>query len=67
MDEKTADGMASKLTISAGREHFNGSPKVDGDDDVRSSSVPEPSTLGLFGMGTFLLASELRRRGHVSR
>lgn len=68
MDEKTADGMASKLTISTGREHFNGSPKLDGDDDdVRSSSVPEPSTLGLFGMGTFLLAGELRRRGRVSR
>lgn len=68
MDEKTADGIASKLAISTGREHFNGSPRVDGDDDdVRSSSVPEPSTLGLFGMGTFLLAGELRRRGLVSR
>ena len=67
MDEKTADGMASKLKFSTGREHFNGSPKVDGDDDVRSSSVPEPSTFGLFGMGTFLLAGELRRRGRVSR
>ena len=67
MDEKTADGMASKLTISTGREYSNGSPRVDGDDDVRSSSVPEPSTFGLFGMGTFLLAGELRRRGRVSR
>jgi hypothetical protein len=67
MDEKTADGMTSQLTISTGREYFNGSPRVDGDDDVRSSSVPEPSTLGLFGTGTFLLAGELRRRGRVSR
>jgi hypothetical protein len=67
MDEKTADGVASKLTISSGSEYFNGSPRVDGDDDVRYSSVPEPSTFGLFGMGTFLLAGELRRRGRVSR
>ena len=67
VDEKTPDGMASKLTISTGKEYFDGSPRVDGDDDVRSSSVPEPSTFGLFGMGTFLLAGELRRRGRVSR
>jgi hypothetical protein len=66
-DEKTGDGMASKLTISTGREYFNGSPRVDGGDDVRSSSVPEPSTFELFGMGTFLLAGEIRRRGRVSR
>ena len=67
MDEKTTDGMASKLTIGTGREYFNGSPRVDGDDDGRSSSVPEPSTFALLGMGTFLLAGELRRRGRVTR
>ena len=65
MDEKTAAGMDSKLTISTGSEHFNGSPRVDGDDDVRSSSVPEPSTFALLGMGTFLLSGELRRKGRV--
>jgi len=67
MDEKTADGMASKLTIGTGREYFNDSPRVDGDDDVRSSSVPEPSTFALLGMGAFLLSGELRRRGRVTR
>jgi hypothetical protein len=67
MDENTADGMASKLTISTGREYFKGSPTVDGDDGVRSSSVPEPSSFALLGMGTFILAGELRRKGRVIR
>jgi hypothetical protein len=66
MNEKTADGMDSKLTIGTGREYFNGSPRVDGDDNVRSSSVPEPSTLALLGIGSFILAGELRRKGRVT-
>ena len=66
MNEKTAEGMDSKLTIGTGRAYFNGSPRVDSDDDVRSSSVPEPSTFALLGIGVLLLSGELRRRGRVT-
>ncbi len=64
---QTIGGTASKLTISTGRGYFNGSPTVDGDDGVRSASIPEPSTFGLLGMGSIILAGELRRKGRSTR
>ena len=64
---QTTGGAASKLAISTGRGYFRGSPTVDVEDGVRPASVPEPSTFALLGMGTFILAGELRRKARVTR
>jgi PEP-CTERM motif len=55
-------GVTLQLTINTGKGFYNGSTKISGGNTTVSSSVPEPSTLALFGTGTLALAGSLRRR-----
>ena len=56
----TVTGVAVQLTVNTGVGYFNGSVNISGG-DTAVGSVPEPSTLGLFGTGAIGLAGVLRR------
>lgn len=62
MSGATVNGVSVQLTINTGKGFFNGSTTISGGDTTVASSVPEPSTLALFGTGIFALAGGLRRR-----
>ncbi|HXX01270.1 MAG TPA: PEP-CTERM sorting domain-containing protein [Candidatus Acidoferrales bacterium] len=56
----TVNGAAVELTINTGKGFFNGSTSISsGDINV---TVPEPSTLGLMGIGMVGLAGAIQRR-----
>ena len=61
MEGKTVTGVAVQLTVNTGVGYFNGSVNISGG-DTAVGSVPEPSSLGLFGTGAIGLAGLLRRR-----
>jgi hypothetical protein len=62
MGGKSVDGVTVQLTINTGKAFFNGSTLISGGDTSISSSVPEPSTLALFGTGIIGLAGRLRKK-----
>ena len=58
----SVNGVTVQLTINTGKGFFNGTTTISGGDTEVVSSVPEPSTLALFGAGTAALAGMLRRK-----
>ena len=56
------NGVTVQLTINTGKGFFNGSTTIAGGDTAVSTSVPEPSTLAMFGTGTLGLAGLLRKK-----
>jgi len=70
----TAGGMSvnaftEQLTINTGKGFFDGSTTIAGGDTsvVAVASVPEPSSLALFGTGTLALGALLRRKLRFTR
>jgi len=51
-----------QLTINVGKGYFNGSTLISGGDTTIAGTVPEPSTLALFGSGIIGLAGLARRK-----
>jgi len=62
MGGSSVNGVSVQLTINTGRGFFNGSTTISGGDTTVAPSVPESSTLALFGTGIFALAGALRRK-----
>ncbi len=62
MGGTTVNGVSVQLTINTGKGFFNGSTTISGGDTSVAASVPEPSTLALFGTGAFAFAGALRRK-----
>lgn len=59
------NGVTVQLTINTGKGFYNGSTTISGGDTTITTSVPEPSTLALFGTGALTLLGSLRRRFSV--
>jgi hypothetical protein len=58
-----ADAVTVQLTINTGKGFFDGSTTISsGDTNVVIGSVPEPSTLALFGTGILSMFGTLRRK-----
>ena len=55
-------GMTSQLTINTGTGFFNGSTGIAGGDTTIVGSVPEPSTVTMFGTGVVGLLALFRRK-----
>ena len=66
MGGSNVEGVTVQLTINPGKGFFNGSTSISGGDTTVASSVPEPSTLALFGMGSIAFAGALRERCSAS-
>lgn len=66
MGGSSVNGVSVQLTINTGSGYFDGSTTISGG-DTTVASVPEPSTLALFGAGTIFLAGRLRRRALAAR
>jgi hypothetical protein len=64
MGGTSVNGVTVQLTINTGKGFFNGSTLISGGDTsvTNSTSVPEPSTLALFGTGVIGLAGGLRKK-----
>jgi hypothetical protein len=62
MGGMSVSGVTVQLTINTGKGFFNGSTTISGGDTTVAASVPEPSTLALFGTGAFAFAGALRRK-----
>jgi PEP-CTERM motif len=62
MGGANVNGVTVQLTINTGKGFFNGTTLISGGDTTVASSVPEPSTLAMFGTGALAFASALRRR-----
>jgi len=58
----SVNGVTVRLTTNTGKGFFDGSTLIAGGDTTIEASVPEPSTLALFGTGTLLLAAGFRRK-----
>lgn len=58
----SVNAVTVQLTINTGKAFFEGSTLISGGDTTTSSSVPEPSTLALFGSGTLSMLGMLRRK-----
>jgi hypothetical protein len=56
----TVNGATVQLTINTGRGFFNGKTKISSGDTNIVTTVPEPGTLGLLGMGLIGVASTVR-------
>ena len=56
------NGVTLQLTVNTGKGFYNGSTMISGGNTTVTPSVPEPSTLALFGTGALTLAGTLRRR-----
>jgi|SRR5579863_4071484 hypothetical protein len=67
MGGSSVNGVSVQLTINTGKGYFNGSTTISGGDTTVETSVPEPSTLALFGAGTMFLAGTLRRKALAVR
>ena len=61
MGGANVNGVSVQLTINTGKGYFNGSTTIAGGDTSMTSSVPEPSTLALFGTGLIGLGGSLRK------
>ena len=62
MGGASVNGVTVQLTINTGEGFFNGSTTISGGDTTVAGSVPEPSTLTIFGTGIFAVAGALRRK-----
>jgi hypothetical protein len=62
MGGSSVNGVSVQLTINTGKGYFNGSTTISGGDTTVNTSVPEPSTLALFGTGIIGLGGSLRRK-----
>lgn len=59
----TVSGVTEQLTINTGRGYFDGMTTLSGGDTAVSvASVPETSTLALFGTGVLAIGSLLRKK-----
>ena len=67
MGGMNVNGVTVQLTINTGKGFFNGMTTISGGDTSVQSSVPEPSTLALFGTGTLALAVIIRRKVLATR
>jgi PEP-CTERM motif len=67
MGGSSVNGVSVQLTFNTGKGFFNGSTTISGRDTTVEGSVPEPSTLALFGVGTMILAGTLWRKGLAAR
>jgi hypothetical protein len=57
------DGVSVQLTVNTGKGFFNGSTTIaSGNTALSPTAVPEPSTLGFFGIGLFGLGAAVRRK-----
>lgn len=55
-------GVTVQLSVNTGKHYFDGSSELAGGDSTLFTSVPEPSTLSLFGTGSLALLGTLRGR-----
>ncbi len=62
MGGATVDAVTVQLTINTGKDFFDGSTMIASGDTNVVSSVPEPSSLVLFGTGVTSMFGMLRRR-----
>jgi hypothetical protein len=62
MGGATVQGVTVQLTINTGMGFFDGSTMISSGDTNIVSSVPEPSSLALFGTGVVSMFGMLRRR-----
>lgn len=62
MGGMSVNGVTVQLTINTGKGFFNGSTMIAGGDTTVTASVPEPSTLVLFGTGGLGMLGMFRRR-----
>ena len=62
MGGMNVNGVTVQLTINTGKGFFNGSTLIAGGDTTVESSVPEPSTLLMFGTGGLSMLGLVRRR-----
>jgi PEP-CTERM motif-containing protein len=67
MGGANVNGVTVQLTINTGKGFFNGTTTISGGDTTVQGSVPEPSTLALFGTGTLALAGMIRRKVLAAR
>jgi len=58
----SVNGVSVQLTINTGKGFFDGSTTISGGDTTVAASVPEPSSLALFGTGAIVLAGAVRRK-----
>src|SRR4051794_10387949 len=62
MGGTTVNAVTVQLTINTGKGFFDGSTLIAGGDTTAVSSVPEPSSLALFGTGAMGLLGMMRRK-----
>jgi hypothetical protein len=62
MGGSNVNGVSVQLTINTGKGFFDGSTTISGGDTTVVTSVPEASTLTLFGTGMLSLVGMLRKR-----
>lgn len=62
----TVNGVSSQLTINTGKGFFDGTTTLAGGDTTIVGSVPEPSTLAMFGTGAVSLFGMLRKKLQAS-
>ncbi len=62
MGTTQVNGVSVQLTVNTGTGFFSGTTKIGGGDTTLVGSVPEPSTLALFGTGLLSLVGRVRRK-----
>jgi hypothetical protein len=62
MGGMNVNGVTVQLTINTGKGFYNGSTLIAGGDTTIESSVPEPSTLLMFGTGGLSMLGMVRRK-----
>jgi len=62
MDGMSVNAVTVQLTVNTGKGFFDGSIGISGGDTTAIGSVPEPSTLALFGTGAVGFLGTLRRK-----
>jgi hypothetical protein len=62
MGGMTVSGVTVQLTINTGKGFFSGSTTLSGGNTTIGTSVPEPSTVMLFGTGALSMLGMLRRK-----
>jgi len=62
MGGMNVNGVTVQLTINTGKGFYSGSTLISGGDTTIESSVPEPSTLVMFGTGGLSMLGMLRRK-----
>jgi len=62
MGGMNVNGVTVQLTINTGKGFYSGSTLLSGGDTTIESSVPEPSTLVMFGTGGLSMLGMLRRK-----